>query len=526
MATYAPRAAWELRARAVTRARVAVPAGLGLLVLLSLVLRSRQLGLGLWIDEGLSVGIADRPVGGILDALQLDGSPPVYYLLLHGWMQLAGTSEEAVRALSLAFAVLMVPVAWWAARPLFGPRAAWMAAALAAVNPFLSVYAQEARMYALVALLSLIACGLFGRAFLIEGHRRRAWAAGFAVTLAALLYTHNWALFLGASSGAAWLGLVVAARDDRARRELLVTGLIAFGGALALYAPWVPTTLYQAAHTGAPWAEAPSVLNLLAAPGRMLGQFAQVALLLAAGAGLMTLLSRRAGPLSPAARMAACMLAVALLTVLLAWTASQLSPAWANRYLAVAVPPLLLAAAAGLAHAGRLGVAGLLVAALLAAGNTPPDDKSNVRDVAEAVAPSLRPGDLVVSTQPEQVSVLAYYLPDGLRYATLTGAVRDTGVTDWRDGPERLAATSAERNLGPLLDRLEPGRRLVLVEPIIFSLSRWQAPWTELVRLRSEEWRQYVSNDGRFAVSSIEPPSPPTPRPNPVQATVLVKTRA
>jgi hypothetical protein len=319
---------------------------------------------------------------------------------------------------------------------------------------------------------------------------------------------------------------VVAARDDRARRELLVTGLIAFGGALALYAPWVPTTLYQAAHTGAPWAEAPSLLNLLAAPGRMLGQFAQVALLLAAGAGLMTLLSRRAGPLSPAARMAACMLAIALLTVLLAWTASQLSPAWANRYLAVAVPPLLLAAAAGLAHAGRLGVAGLLVAALLAAGNTPPDDKSNVRDVAEAIAPSLRPGDLVLSTQPEQVSVLAYYLPDGLRYATLTGAVRDTGVTDWRDGPERLAATSAERNLGPLLDRLEPGRRLVLVEPIIFSLSRWQAPWTELVRLRSEEWRQYVSNDGRFAVSSIEPPSPPTPRPNPVQATVLVKTRA
>jgi len=399
---------------------------------------------------------------------------------------------------------------------------AWTAAVLAAVNPFLTLYAQEARMYALVALLALVACGLFGRAFAGSG-RRLPWAAGLAVVLALLLYTHNWALFFASGCGIVWLGLLATAR---ARRELLAAGAVAFGGALALYAPWIPTTLYQAAHTGAPWAEAPSLLALLATPGRMLGQFAVVALLLAAGAGLVTLLSRRSGSLTPAGRMAACMLLIALVTVSLAWAASQVSPAWANRYLAVGVPPLMLAAAAGLAHAGRLGVAGLVVAALLSAGNAPPADKSNVRDVAAAIGPSLRSGDLVVSTQPEQVPVLSYYLPDGLRYATLTGLLGDTGVTDWRDGPERLAATSAERDLAPLLDALEPGRRLVLVEPIIFDIRRWEAPWTELVRLRSEEWRQYVSNDGRFTVSSIEPPSPPTPRPNPVQATVLVKTTA
>jgi mannosyltransferase len=258
----------------------------------------------------------------------------------------------------------------------------------------------------------------------------------------------------------------------------------------------------------------------------MLGKFAQVALLLAGGAGVVALLSRRGGRLSPAGRVAACLLAIAVLTVVLAWLGSQVSPAWANRYLAVGVAPLLLVAAAGLANAGRLGVAGLVVAAALAAGNTPPDDKSNVRDVAEAIAPSLRPGDLVVSTQPEQVSVLAYYLPEGLRYATLTGPVEDTGVTDWRDGPERLAATSARRDLAPLLDELEPGQRLVLVQPIIFDIRRWQAPWTELVRKRSEEWHQHLTNDRRFAVSAIEPPAPPDLRPNPVRATVSVKTSA
>ena len=149
----------------------------------------------------------------------------------------------------------------------------------------------------------------------------------------------------------------------------------------------------------------------------------------------------------------------------------------------------------------------MLAVALSVAADAPPAEKSNVRDVTEAVAPSLRPGDLVVTTWPEQVPVLAYYLPEGLRYATLTGPVPDLGVTDWRDGVERLEATSAERDLAPLMDGLRPGRRMALVQPIIYDLGPWSAPWTELVRLRSEEWAQYVSNDRRFGVD------PPASRP-------------
>src|ERR671933_312254 len=103
MATYASRPAWEVKARAVSRARVAVPAGLGLLVLLSLLLRTPQLGIGFWIDEGLSVGIADRPITDIPGVLRQDGSPPLYYSLLHVWIRVFGTSEAAARTLSLLF---------------------------------------------------------------------------------------------------------------------------------------------------------------------------------------------------------------------------------------------------------------------------------------------------------------------------------------------------------------------------------------------------------------------------------------
>src|SRR5436309_11413984 len=61
-------------------------------VLLALVaaavrLRTHALGAHLWIDEGISVGISSHPLGEIPGLLRQDGSPPLYYVLLHWWMQ-------------------------------------------------------------------------------------------------------------------------------------------------------------------------------------------------------------------------------------------------------------------------------------------------------------------------------------------------------------------------------------------------------------------------------------------------------
>jgi hypothetical protein len=210
--------------------------------------------------------------------------------------------------------------------------------------------------------------------------------------------------------------------------------------------------------------------------------------------------------------------------VLLAFAASQVSPAWVGRYLAAAIPPFLLLSAAGLAAARGVGLFALLVVATLWFYDEPPTRKSNVSQVAAAISPSLRPGDVVLSTHPEQVPVLAHYLPEGLRYATPMGFVPDVGVFDWRDGVERLRATTPERDLQPILDELPPGGRLVLVRPIIGDdLTSWRAPWTKLVRLRSEEWEQYVTNDRRFRPTSIYPPEKDEYGPKPLRATVLMK---
>jgi mannosyltransferase len=523
MATYASRPAWRVRARTLAGPRIAVPAGLGALIAVSLLIRTREISIGFWIDEGISTGIADRALGAIPHALREDGAPPLYYMLLHFWLAIAGDSEAGVRSLSLFFSLLAIPVAWWAGKMIWGSnRAAWMAAVLTAFNPFLSQYAQEARMYSLIALLAIPVATCFLRAYALEADEdRRPWIAGFAISLALSLYTHNWAVFLTLSCLVSFALLL--ALSDR-RKELLRDGLLGFGGAFVLYLPWIPTTLYQAAHTGAPWSDVPSLDSLFGVPGQLLGRIPQIVLLICAGTGLLVLWQRRA-ELAPKARAAVVLAILAVLTIGLAWLMSQVSPAWANRYLAIALGPFVLLAAGGLASAGRLGLVGLLLVVVMWAQDAAPVEKSNVRAVAHAIGPSLAPGDLVISTQPETVPVLHYYLPPGMKYATLTGPLTDTGVWDWRDGVTRLNATDPEKDLKPLIDALPAGRRVVLVEPITWALNRWNAPWTKLVRIRSKEWSQYLSNFTNLKVTAIQPTDFTPPRPNPVQATVLVKTR-
>jgi mannosyltransferase len=532
MATIASRRpAWSTPASVAGRLPMLAPVAFVALLAFSVFLRTRDFDVGYWIDEGLSIGIADRPLTEIPGALRLDGSPPLYYGLLHVWMAVFGRSEPATHALSLVFAIAAVPACWWAARGLFGTTAGWMGALLAATNPFLTQFAQETRMYALVMLLGLLATGAFLRAYALTATEeapdraaRRRWAIAFALAFALMLYTHNWALFFGLGCGAAWLGLIATAPSG-ARRELLTDGLIGFGGALLLYAPWLPTFVFQAQHTGAPWATPPGLDDLIGVPRRLLGTMAHVGVLLVAGAGIVPLLARSAGRLSPRGRLVATLLAIWLVTVVGAWLTSQVSPAWASRYLSVAVPPLLLLVAAGLAYTGRLGLIAALVIAIVWAGDGAPTEKSNVREISEVVGPSLRPGDLVVVTQPEQVPVLAFYLPEGLRYATLWGPVEDAGVTDWRDGVKRMRGTTPERYLEPLLDDLPTGSRVVLMEPVISNIGRWLAPWTELVRVRSTEWRQFISNDPRFVATAVRPVED-LPGNHYMRATVLVKEEA
>jgi mannosyltransferase len=493
------RASAALRERTRTRAgaRVAAAVAVLALVLVSLVLRTRALDAGFWIDEGLSVGIASYPLLDIPGVLRLDGSPPLYYLLLHVWMELFGTGEAATHTLSLVFALASIPVALWAARSLWGARTGWIAAGLAAVNPFLTYYAQETRMYALAGVLGMVVAATFIHAFC---RRDRRYLPAFAVALATMLYTHNWALFLGAGTFATFAVLVRwAAPADR--RGLVRDGVLAYGAVAVLYAPWVPTLLFQAANTGAPWAERPSVENLLSAVGLLMGGTATgIALLLVAGNGVAGLIRDERD------RRTAALVLLTVAAALIAFLASQLSPAFANRYFASFVGPFLLIAAVGLAHAGRLGIVTLVLvlAFWLDPRTSDINAKSNARSVGASIQTLVTAGDLVVSTHPEQLPLVAYYLPDGVRYGDSLGFVEDPRVFDWVDALDRLKAATPRRTMEPMIRSLRPGQELVLVQPILRT-ARWGAPWTSLVRRRSVQWERALDADGRMRREAVVP---------------------
>ena len=143
---------------------------LGLFVI-SAYLRTNSLGESLWMDEGLSIGIASQPLLDIPSILRMDGSPPLYYMLLSVWMDLVGDGPGATQALSVAVSLLAIPGGLWAGWSLFGRRAGLFCAAMCAVNPFLTAYAQETRMYALMLVMSLLATAAFLHVFAF-GRRR------------------------------------------------------------------------------------------------------------------------------------------------------------------------------------------------------------------------------------------------------------------------------------------------------------------------------------------------------------------
>src|SRR3954453_11907363 len=79
----------------------------------------------LWLDEAQSVAIARLPVPGLLAALRQDGSPPLYYLLLHYWMEGFGSGAVAVRGLSGVISVLTLPLIWRIAEQVTGRQTAF-----------------------------------------------------------------------------------------------------------------------------------------------------------------------------------------------------------------------------------------------------------------------------------------------------------------------------------------------------------------------------------------------------------------
>ncbi|MCX6044144.1 MAG: glycosyltransferase family 39 protein [Chloroflexi bacterium] len=241
-----PTSFWQKHQSAILRGLL-----LGLILLAFARVVWRLDGKDLWWDESLSLQRAEESWGALVrgslvmhdgfSELATTDQHPFFFFLLQGILiRLAGNDEFVLRFPSVMAATLLVPALWafaryFVRRAVLPPSTPLWVALLAAVNPFFLWYGQEARPYALWALLAVLSTYLLLRATETPLFSpRRFMAYGVAVVL--FLATHYFAVFL-LPVHALLLYLWLAAHK-RTQALLLALGLLILGGLIGGWAAW------------------------------------------------------------------------------------------------------------------------------------------------------------------------------------------------------------------------------------------------------------------------------------------------
>jgi mannosyltransferase len=321
-------------------------------LLFGFALRLLHLGSdSLWYDELVSAFLSGKAIPDLIAHTARDIHPPAYYLLLHFWQSITrpvpGQGLEFLFAWpSLVWGMLLLPLIYALGRRLFDRQIATIALWLAAIHPFHIWYSQEVRMYTLGAFLgllclwSLVKWGRGGE----EARRRRGeealvrdarmrgyadaegrtdpvdalhpsnftlqtspftlhssnfklqtsnlpWLLCYVVAAAAGLYTLYYFAFLLVTLNLIFFLNYVLRRADRPSRQLLAW-ILAQGGVLLLWLPWLPTFWRQISEPpvppwrglATPWLVLSETMSAL-----LVGQSPplQMEWLWAAGAGLL-----------------------------------------------------------------------------------------------------------------------------------------------------------------------------------------------------------------------------------------------
>jgi len=394
------------------------------LCLLAFALGVYRLGAqSLWFDESESVWVPAQGLAAIAPIIGARGLAPLYYYVVWLAVPLIGQSEFALRFVSLAFGLLLVPLTFALARRLYNTRVGLWAAMLAAINPFLVYYDQEARPYTLLAVLAAISMLAFVRILQGwdgQGRLDRRWSLVYVLATTAGLYTHHYALFLIIAQ------VLFLLLRWRQYRSLFARGLALLAGVGLLYAPWIVLGwgIVVSRVSGGesftftpltPWELARRTLLAFS-----LGLTVPDALPVALVAAAFCLLAM--GGLWPIRRQPGLLLALWLALVFAGAYAVNLRTPWTHpRYLMPAFPAFVILAGRGLATlAGRrptrlLAIAAALVIALGSAvslGNLyydPAYSKGRYRDLAAVMRELVHPDDAVVTNIPWQESLLWYY---------------------------------------------------------------------------------------------------------------------
>jgi hypothetical protein len=440
--------------------------GLWLLVavlLLAFGLRAHRLGAGsLWYDETVSVHLAGKSLPALVAHTAGDIHPPGYYILLHLWTRLAGSSDLAVAFPSLFFGLLLVALAYRVGAQVFGRRAGILAAFLVAISPYNIWYSQEVRMYTLgaalgmgvlCALIPLLAAPAAPRSLTIK--RLALYALFGALGLWMLYYFSFLLVAMNLLVGLWWL---IARRRRGVDRGWLGRWALAQAAVLLLYAPWLPMAWRQATDPPVPpWRGFTGLGDLLLETwsALSLGQSVEPArvwpvLLLFALVFGLGLLSKRLSPclrgmLAGGDSLPWFLAGYVFLPVLLIYLASFVTPLYHVRYAFTYSTPFAIILGAGLAWLWRrwrpvawlaLAVMVLFSGVSLRAYHSDfryasDDHRAAVRFLAER----WRPGDaILVNAGYAYPALLTYWDGEPLAWR---GRLVGKGATGWRKVEDR-----------------------------------------------------------------------------------------
>ncbi len=414
------------------------------LIMVAFALRAHDLDArSLWIDEGSTFYRATKDVAFILtNHIILDGvvttdtQPPLYFILLRGFLLGTGFTPFAARLFSALVSLPSLSLIYLIGRRLGSEMAGLCAALIGALAPVYLWYGQEARPYALLITLSLISVYALLRLVAPDGSKAKqvTWGTAYILSTGAMVYTHYSGLFLLGFQGLFLLAVVI-----RQRRSWLVPLL---AGAGVLVVPMIPFIVHRMG-TGAEkdyfFVPLRTILWDLA-NGFSLGLSVRAEqvwwldglFLLIALVGLVAL-----------ARSGRCgwtlwiigYLAVPILTL---YVASYVKPMYMGvRHLLIISPAYYLALGLGLAALARwrrpallAGLAIIVVGTGYSTGNYFTDPaylKDDHRGLAKYLEEHVRPGDVVVVDGAVRAYVLDFYY-DGVaplvilpRYGTEPG---------------------------------------------------------------------------------------------------------
>jgi hypothetical protein len=190
-----------------------------------------------WTDEGWSTWAAsDHNLNTILERVQTDRHPPLYFVTLSAWWTVAGYSRIALRWLAIMAGLLTVAVTYRIGADWFGRQAATFAALLLALLDVAIYYSQEIRHYSWLMLAICLMTFFFLRYL---RHPRPRTLVYYALSVAFMLYT----LYIGVLILAVQIvvGLLFWRGSLRQKRDLVLSWIAAG----VLYIPWLIAMIYQ-----------------------------------------------------------------------------------------------------------------------------------------------------------------------------------------------------------------------------------------------------------------------------------------